>query len=155
MIRRQHRLSHFLVAIGCTFAVLATHAKAAVTQDAPRYFAFVNFSGLPKINANEFILEVTDPVVAAQFQLMVSNALPHPKIAFTGTVVPGREPYNEAWAFHVDPSSVQIGGSGNFEECSLTPEYVEEHVHLVGKDILYPDGHWCSFDMHITREVLR
>lgn len=144
----------FLIFCGLA-ATAAIHAQpAGSNMSAPRYFAFVSYAGTPKIEANEFIIQIDDPALAEQYAQMVRNNTLQPRIAFTGTVVPGRAPYNEAWAFHVDPASVQLGGASHIEVCDSAPEYVEEHLQEVGGSFL-PGAEWCPWSMHVSREVLR
>lgn len=133
---------------------LACGPQPAAAQEAPRYFAFVSYAGGPKIDANEFIVEVRDPVTAAHLAEIAVNNVPSPRIAFVGKVAPGRTVYNEAWPYHVDPASVRVGGDSHVEVCAATPEYIEEHLSEVGGAFL-PGGDWCPWDMRLSREVLR
>lgn len=139
-------------AMAMAFPEMAHAGDASLDQS--RYFSFVSYAGSPKIDANEFIVEITDAAVAKRFSEMVRNQALQPQVAFSGQVVAGRAPYNEGWAFHVDPSSIRVGDGSHIEVCAATPEYVEEHLAEVGGSFL-PGHFWCSWDLHIAREVLR
>lgn len=137
-----------LLAIGCVVS------PAAAAEQGSRYFAFISYAGGPKIDANEFVIEVSDPATAQRFDDVLHHRVVHKHIAFNAHIVPGRANYNEAWTYHVDPASVRPGSDFSVEVCSSTPEYIEEHLSDVGGSFL-PGGEWCPWDMHLSREVLR
>ncbi|TBR36106.1 MULTISPECIES: hypothetical protein [Dyella] len=139
------------------FAIaLSLVCSCAMAGERPpsRYFAFISYAGAPKIDANEFIVEVANPDVAAQFEDILRHRVMHPNIAFEGRVVPGRTIENAAWPYHLDPKSVKVGSTGALDECDSTPENIEANLTDVGGRIL-PGGWWCPWSMHLSREVLR
>ena len=147
------RLIKLLACATCVVGVAAAHAtERADLRQVPAYFSFVSL-GEPKIDPNEFIVQVTDPEIASAFRLMIVNSMPQPPVAFKGTVEAGRAPYNEAWAFHVRPETLQLTHIEP-EVCDASPEYIEGHLHEVGGSFL-PGATWCPWSFRISREVLR
>ncbi|UPG85271.1 hypothetical protein L2Y94_18500 [Luteibacter aegosomatis] len=119
-----------------------------------RYFSFINYAGEPTYAPNEFVVEVRDPALAERYSQILRNIEKQPHVAFIANVLPGRAPYNEAWAFHVDPASLKPPTDASFHECSLSAEDVEENLWAVGDQIL-PGRMWCPWTMRLSREVKR
>ncbi|WP_413624442.1 hypothetical protein [Luteibacter sp. Lutesp34] len=135
-----------------------TAAYATANTDAssaePRYFAFGMAVGEPTIDPNEFIIEVRDPALAERYTDIVRGNERQPGVAFFGNVVPERAPYNEGWAFHVDPASLLPPSQTAIEVCDATPQFIEGHLAEVGGATL-PGGNWCPWSMRVLREVKR
>jgi hypothetical protein len=151
--------SRLAVVIGMTLAMLLSMSVADAASNQvipiPHYFSFVRTSALT-FDPNEFIVEVDDTQLVEQFKAMITNQLLQPRIAFVGTVVKGREPYNDAWNFHVIPASLKPGSGASPEVCDAAPEYIEDNVDSInGPEGFLPNAEWCPWSLHIVREVLR
>lgn len=140
--------AHLAVAVGLLAGAGGAEAAGA------RYFSFVTYSGEPTYAPNEFIVEVRDAVLAERYAQILRNVEKQPHVAFIANVLPGRAPYNEGWAFHVDPATLQPPTDASFHECSLSAEDVEENLWAVGEQIL-PGRMWCPWTMRLSREVKR
>lgn len=73
------------------------------------------------------------------------------EIHIQGTIIKKTIPYNEHWAYHVDPASLSFFANA-IEVCDATMAYVEENLDDIGGSTL-PGGHWCPWSSKIAREV--
>jgi hypothetical protein len=144
-------------ALLCMAAIpVCAYGQGHQTMNDAKYFAFVTSDSSDEwiyVNPNEFIIKVTDPVLAGLLQLQLSGELPQPTIAFKGVIALERAPYNEQWPFHVIPESIEIPSS-TIEVCDARPQEIEEHLHEVGGAFL-PDNEWCPWTMRLSRRVRR
>ncbi|WP_423373298.1 hypothetical protein [Dyella nitratireducens] len=104
---------------------------------------------------HEFVIEVDDPVLAMKIENIINNKIgPNDPVHLKGKVVRGRVAYNEEYAFHLDPKSIELI-SHTIEVCSATAFLVEEHLDRVGVpvDEFLKDGEWCPWDARFVREI--
>jgi hypothetical protein len=130
---------------------LAATASTAIAEPAAtsRYFAF-EASGAPLRQSHEFVVQIDDPATADMARQVLDGQDNH-NVRIGGVIVKGSTDYNESWAYHLDPKSIQFSANA-VEVCDATAQYVNEHLHLVGTDFL-PRNEWCPWSARLTREV--
>lgn len=136
------------------FAAVLTVGAGTAEAAGARYFSFVTHDGPPTYAPNEFVVEVRDPALAERYARILHGSEKQPPIPFIAKVLPGRASYNEAWSFHVDPSTLEPPADASFPECSLSAEDVEDGFWAVDDQIL-PGRMWCPWTMRLSREVKR
>ncbi len=95
-----------------------------------------------------FIFKLTDAARVAEARKIIASKVDR---HVQGTIVPTPAPYNPAWAFHLDPSSISFFQLA-IEVCDANVTYVAEHLSEVGTDFL-PNRHWCPWSSTLSREV--
>ncbi|TCV92756.1 hypothetical protein EC912_10694 [Luteibacter rhizovicinus] len=138
-------------ALLAALAITATTAFAGpAAQVEPRYFA-VQLSSAPTIEAQEFIIKVTDKErLDATLQAM--NGKGDAPRSVLGKVVRGRESYNSHWNFHLAPDSI---GFFDFAitGCQWPANYVEDNIENLNSFL--PDNTLCLTGSRVVREVIR
>ncbi|AEW93770.1 MULTISPECIES: BP74-related protein [Streptomycetaceae] len=113
---------------------------------AEAYFALTQYQG------QEFIFKLTDEDRIAEARKILSGGEKN-KVHVHGRIIKRKEPYNPAWDFHLDPSTINFFEIA-IEVCDANMQYVEDHLDEAGGAFL-PGGHWCPWDSRLTREVKR
>lgn len=120
----------------------ARHAAAEIA-------AFFEFQAPPGWSG-PFVIKLTDPAKIQHARDLLSGATtdrPH----VHGRIVKRPAPYNPAWSFHYEPSTIDFFDYA-IEVCDATTQYVEDHLDEAGGAFL-PGLHWCPWSSRLIREV--
>lgn len=142
-------------------SAIGAMSSSAIAQTQTRYFSFVaKTNGTGGVDAttfgpHEFVIAVNNEKWINQIERILEYRVrPGEPVNVLGRVVRGRVPYNEEYAFHLDPDSIELFAVQT-EQCDATPFEVEENLEKVG----VPDagflqnGIWCPWESRLVREV--
>lgn len=148
-----------LIALASVFGAMGSQA---IAQEQTRYFSFVTNNGPSSEGADatafgphEFVIAVNNEKWINQIEKILEYRVrPGEPVHILGKVVRGRVPYNEEYAFHLDPDSIELFFSQT-EQCDATAFEVEEHLELAGvpdSGFLH-EGIWCPWSSRLVREI--
>lgn len=121
-------------------------SSVRVEANVSAYFEFQQEA--PNGSLNAFVFKLADPARIAEARAIVANKS---GLHVQGTIVKAPVPYNPAWTFHLEPSSIRFFQM-SIEVCDANVTYVAENLNQVGSDFL-PGNHWCPWSSMLTREV--
>ncbi len=97
---------------------------------------------------NTFVFALNDAARISEARAIISgNTGQHVQ----GTIVLSPAPYNPAWEFHLEPSSIRFFEMA-IEVCDANVTFVADNLDQVGGAFL-PGNHWCPWSSKLTREV--